>query len=94
MTGVHPLENVSVQVVLDDGILNTLHGDLEKIRVCSIRVVNINLTILLSIETPELLCEVGRSGIIIGVGTGVVGKEFSDGFLRKFLLEQVHLVKE
>ena len=90
----HPLENVSVQVVLDDSILNTLHGDLEKIGVCSIRIVNINLTIFCSIEAPELLRKVGRSGIVVGVRTGVVRKELSDGFLRKFLLEQVYLVEE
>ena len=94
MTEMRPLKNVSVQVFLDDGILNTLHGDLEKIGVCSIGVVNINLTIFRSIEAPELLREVGRSGTVIGVGTGVVRKELSDRFLRKLLLEQVYLVEE
>ena len=92
--GVPRLEDKPVQVVLNDGVLDALHGDVHQIRIGGIRVMNVNLSVWRAVQVPELLCEVTSGRCKIVVRSTVVGEIVTDRLLDQLLLEQVRLVQE
>lgn len=88
------LQYVAVEVVLDDGVLHALHGNLQEICVRSISIVHVDFPIRCSIEPSKLICEILRPCIDILGGSRVIGKEVTNGLLDQLRLEQIDLIEE
>jgi len=59
-------QNEGMKVLLDDHVLNRVHGCFEQCGVGSICVVNVNLAIRHAIDAFESVCEVFAGGVEIG----------------------------
>lgn len=88
------LQYVAVNVVLDDGVLHTLHGNFQEIRVCSISIMHVDLPIRCSIQPSKLVREIVRRRIDVLGGTSVIGKEVTNGLPDQLRLEKIDLIEE
>ncbi len=82
------LENQFLQILLDDHILNTGHGDLQQIRIRSVRKVGVNFSTRGSIQGNELVHKVFAGLLRIrGITLKICESEFGDGAVGNLLLE-------
>ena len=88
------LQNQGLQIGLDNCVLDTRHGELKKIGVCSISVVHINLTLFSPVETSELFGEVAGCGLEVVDRPCVIWEVIAYRFIRYLLLEKVRFVEE
>lgn len=88
------LQDIPVEVVLDYSVLYTLHRNVQKIRVRSVRVVYVNFSAFCPIQATKLIGKVSRSRIEILIRPCVVWEKVADWLVGQFLFKKVHLVKE
>lgn len=88
------LENQDAKVRLDDGVLHTLHRDLQKIGVRCVGEVNVDFSVRRLVERPEFVGEVLRRSVVVIIYPRVIRKVVFDWLLHEFLPEEINLVQE
>ena len=74
--------------------MDAFHRDLQKIRIGSIGVVDVNFAIWRAVEPSELLRKVCLGCLNVLVSTAVVGELVPDWLVNELFLEEIHLVEE
>lgn len=88
------LQYEAVQILLDDHVLNGVHGGFEEGGIGSVGVVDVDLPLGDTGDASETVGEVGCSGVIIVLGAVVIGEVFRNGGDGKFFFEKIDLVQE
>lgn len=83
-----------MQILLDDHVLDRLHGRHEEVRIGGIRVVDVNFAIGYSVDTAEPISEIPRRRVDICRRPGEVWKVVCDWRDGEFPLEEIDLVEE
>lgn len=92
--GVPRLEYEDVEVGLDDRVLDTLHRDLQQIRVGCVGEVHVYLSPFGTVEPSEFVGKVLRCRTVVIVGSCVIGEVIFDRLARQLLLEEIDLVEK
>ena len=86
------IHHQAVEVLLDDGILYTLHRNLQKICVRRVGEVDVDLPPFGPIKPPKFGREVFGRGVEVFVGGFIIGEVITDGLFGEFLAEEIDLV--
>lgn len=83
-----------MEVLLDDHILDRVHGCFQQSRVRSVCVMNVDFTFRHPVDAAEAIGEIFGGRFEIRTGTSVVREMFGDRRHSQFPLKKVHLIEE
>lgn len=83
-----------MKVLLDDHVLDGIHGRFQQCGVRGVGVMDIDLAVWDSVDAAETVREVPCCGIKVRAGACVVGEMLGDGGDGEFPLEEIDLVEE
>lgn len=83
-----------MEVLLDDHILDRIHGRPQQCGVCGVSVMNVDLAIWDSVDAAETVREVPRGSIKVCARACVVREMLGDIGDSKFPFEEIDLVEE
>jgi len=83
-----------MEVLLDDHVLDRIHGRFQQRGVCGVGIMDIDLAVWDAVDAAEPVREVPRCGIKVRIRACVVGEVVGNGGDGEFSFEEIDLVKE